>query len=161
MHCEGVAEEVRRDDRTARPGLDDVLGALVVLDVHLLLQVVVDERALGDTAWHSLRITLSALLAGPTTAHDELVALLARAAGAALELTPGRDRVATTGRLALATTVGVVVPVHDHAADLGALALPPLAAGLAPANVRLLRVADLTDGGSAAEIGRASCRERV
>src|SRR5690625_2773811 len=99
MHCEGVAEEVRRDDRPARPGLDDVLGALVVLDVHLLLQVVVDERALGDTAWHSLRISLSALLAGPTTAHDELVALLARAAGAALELTPGRDRVATTGRL--------------------------------------------------------------
>src|SRR5690625_7057350 len=85
MHCEGVAEEVRRDDRTARPGLDDVLGALVVLDVHLLLQVVVDERALGDTAWHSLRISLSALLAGPTTAHDELVALLARAAGAALD----------------------------------------------------------------------------
>src|SRR5699024_627600 len=32
MHCEGEAEEVRRDDRTARPGLDDVLGALVVLD---------------------------------------------------------------------------------------------------------------------------------
>src|SRR5699024_257736 len=152
MHCEGVAEEVRRDDRTARPGLDDVLGALVVLDVHLLLQVVVDERALGDTAWHSLRISLSALIAGPTTAHDELVALLARAAGAALELTPGRDRVATTGRLALATTVGVVVRVHDHAADLGALALPPHAAGLAPADVRLLRVADLTDGGAAAGV---------
>src|SRR5699024_9146527 len=54
VHCEGVAEEVRGDDRTTRPGLDEVLGALFVLDIHLLLKMVVDERALGDTARHSL-----------------------------------------------------------------------------------------------------------
>src|SRR5690606_6628695 len=73
VHCEGVAEEVRGDHRTTRPGLDEVLGALLVLGVHLLLKVVVHERALGNTARH-VRFSLSALLAGPTTAHDELVA---------------------------------------------------------------------------------------
>src|SRR5690554_892813 len=43
---EGVAQEVGRDDRPAGPRLDDVLGARLVGDVHLLLQVVVDEGAL-------------------------------------------------------------------------------------------------------------------
>src|SRR6202007_500488 len=41
-----VAEHRRDDHRAARPRLDDVLGALVVLGVHLFDQVVVDEWAL-------------------------------------------------------------------------------------------------------------------
>src|SRR6185437_3341840 len=43
VHRDGVAEHRRDDHRTARPGLDHVLGALFVLAVHLLDQVVVDE----------------------------------------------------------------------------------------------------------------------
>src|SRR5699024_8633415 len=85
-------------------------------------------------------------------AHDELVARLVRTAGAAFLLAPGADRVATTGGLALTTTVRVVHRVHDDTADGRALALPPHAAGLAPADVRLLGVADLTDGGAAAGV---------
>src|SRR3978361_1327609 len=54
VHGHGVAEHVRDDRRATRPGLDDVLGALGVLGVHLLEQVVVDERALFHAAWHSL-----------------------------------------------------------------------------------------------------------
>ncbi len=42
---EGVTDEVRDDGGPARPGLDDLLGVLLVLDVDLLEQMVVDERA--------------------------------------------------------------------------------------------------------------------
>src|ERR687889_2305385 len=55
-----VAEHVRDDRRTARPCPDHVLGALVVLRVHLLEQVVVDERALLQAAWHVCRTPLPA-----------------------------------------------------------------------------------------------------
>ena len=73
-------------------------------------------------------------------------------AGTALGLARGVDRVATTGGLALATTVRVVDRVHRHTADGRALALPAHAAGLAPVDVRLLGVADLADGGAAADV---------
>src|SRR5699024_2301406 len=43
---ERVAEEVRGDHRTTRPGLDNGLRALFVLCVHLLLEVIVNERPL-------------------------------------------------------------------------------------------------------------------
>src|SRR5579875_2925415 len=49
-----VPEHVGDDRRAPRPRLDHDLGALVVLVVHLLEQVVVDERALLQTAWHLL-----------------------------------------------------------------------------------------------------------
>src|SRR5207342_1617261 len=39
---DGVTDHVGHDHRPTRPGLDDVVGALVVLGVHLLLKVVVD-----------------------------------------------------------------------------------------------------------------------
>src|SRR5690606_2828623 len=101
--------------------------------------------------WHRSG-SCSALLAGTTATDDELVARLVRAAGTALRLAPGADRVTPTGRLALTTTVRVVDRVHGHAADRGALALPPHPAGLAPADVRLLGVADLTDRRTAAQV---------
>src|SRR5690606_24741874 len=52
VHREGVTQEVGRDDRPTRPGLDDRLRALLVLSVHLLLQVVVDEGPLLQAARH-------------------------------------------------------------------------------------------------------------
>src|SRR3954453_8679702 len=55
-----VPEHVGDDRRTPRPGADDVLGALVVLCVHLGEQVVVDERALLEAAWHVCRTPLPA-----------------------------------------------------------------------------------------------------
>src|SRR4029079_6533775 len=60
--------------------------------------------------------------------------------------------VATTGGLALATTVRVVDGVHHDTADGRALALPAHAAGLSPVDVGLLGVADLADGGAAADV---------
>src|SRR6266540_6816801 len=56
VHRQRVADHVRHDHRSAGPGLDDVLGALLVLRFHLLHQVVVDERALLQAAWHSVRL---------------------------------------------------------------------------------------------------------
>src|ERR1022692_878186 len=46
MHGDGVADHVGDDGRTSRPGLDDLLLSARVEHVHLLQQVVVDERAL-------------------------------------------------------------------------------------------------------------------
>src|SRR5699024_1740606 len=123
--------------------------ARFVLGVHLLLEVVVDEGALLQATRHVPSSLLSALLAGTAATDDELVARLPGTPGAALGGTPGRDGVAATGGPALATTVRVVHRVHHDTADGGALALPPHAAGLAPADVDLLGVADLTDGGAA------------
>src|SRR6185437_1191750 len=101
---------------------------------------------------------LSALLA--TTTNDELVAGLARSTGAALGLTPRADRVPAAGGLALATTVRVVDRVHGDTADGRALALPAHPAGLAPVDVGLLGVADLTHGRAAADVDVADLTGR-
>src|SRR4051794_11986632 len=159
VHGDRVAEHVRHDHRAPGPGLDDVLGPLLVLNVHLLLQVVVDEGALLQTARHVSGL-LSALLAGTTATHDELVAVLVGAAGPALRLAPGAHRVTATAGLALTTAVRVVDGVHGDTADGGALALPPHAAGLAPVDVRLLGVADLADRGAAAQVDVADLTGR-
>src|SRR6267378_4280242 len=54
---EGVSDEVGDDGRPTRPGLDDLLGVLLVLDVDLLEQMVVDERTLFQAARHRLTPT--------------------------------------------------------------------------------------------------------
>src|SRR5690606_12797956 len=54
VHGDRVPDEVGGDDRTARPRLDDVLRAGLVLSAHLLEEVLVDEGALLETARHSL-----------------------------------------------------------------------------------------------------------
>src|SRR6185437_2887995 len=86
------------DHRSARPGLDDVLGTGFVLDHDLAEQVVVDEGALLEAARH-LPLLLLPLLAGVATTDDVLVAFLVRVTGAALGLTPRRHGVTTAGRL--------------------------------------------------------------
>src|SRR3978361_1776918 len=94
----------------------------------------------------------SALLAGTTATDDQLVAVLVGTAGAALGLAPRAHRVTTARGLALTTTVRVVDRVHGHTADGRALALPAVAAGLAPVDVGLLGIADLTHRGAAAGV---------
>src|SRR5690606_38421478 len=81
-------------------------------------------------------------------------------AGAALLRTPRGDRVATTGGLALTTTVRVVDGVHGDTAHGRPDALPAHAAGLAPVDVGLLCVADLAYGGAAACIHVADFTRR-
>src|SRR6188472_3825520 len=63
VHGDGVTQHGRDDHRTARPGLDDVLGAGFVLDDDLAKQVLVDEGALLKAARH-LPLLLLPLLAG-------------------------------------------------------------------------------------------------
>src|SRR6195952_5077922 len=147
---EGVSDEVGDDGRPTGPGLDDLLGVLLVLNVDLLQKMVVDERALLQAAWHRW-ILLALVLAGAPASDDELVARLVLA-GAALGLAPRADRVTATGGLALAAAVRVVDRVHDDTTDGRALALPPHTTGLAPVDVALLGVADLADGGAAAHV---------
>src|SRR3954452_3121591 len=103
---------------------------------------------------------LSALLAGTAATEDPLVPRLVGVAGAAFGLTPRAHRVATAGGLALTTAMRVVDGVHRHTAHRRALALPAHAAGLAPVDVRLLGVADLADGGAAADVDVADLTGR-
>src|SRR5687767_1104004 len=93
----------------------------------------------------------SALLVGAPAAHDHGVTGLPLARPA-LRLALRVHRVASTGGLALTTTVRVVDRVHGDTADGRALALPPHAAGLSPVDVGLLGVAHLADGGAAAHV---------
>src|SRR5690606_31839843 len=151
VHGDRVTQHGGHDHRATRPRLDDVLRTRLVLSLNLAEQVLVDEGPLLETARHLL-LPLLALLADGATTDDELVAFLVGATGTALGLTPRADRVATTGGLALTTTVRVVDGVHRDTADGRADALPTLAAGLAPVDVRLLGVADLADRGAAAQI---------
>src|SRR5690606_16413269 len=109
------------------------------------------EGALLKATWHQT-CSLPLLLAAAPTPHDVLVAGLVLAAGTAFLLTRGVHRVAAAGGLALTTAVRVVHRVHDHTADGRALALPPHAAGLAPVDVGLLGVADLSDRGAAGDL---------
>src|SRR6185312_17144730 len=102
-----VPEHVGDDHRTAGPRLDDVLGALFVLCSYLHEEVLIDEGAFLQAAWHVPRL-LSLVLASTTATHNQAVAFLVRAAGAALGLAVRVDRVTATGGLALATTVRVV-----------------------------------------------------
>src|SRR5690348_16911372 len=147
VHGNRVAKHGRNDHRTARPRLDDILGALAVLDFHLLDQVVVHKRALLKATRHCLvllplsvsrhqarlsrhcSLVLPLLLAAPS--GDQLVARLVRAPGAPLGPAPRADRVPTAGGLALAAAHRVVDRVHGDAADARPAALPPAAAGLA------------------------------
>lgn len=62
---------------------------------------------------------------------------------------------AATRGLTLTTTVRVVDRVHGDTTHGRADALPAHTAGLAPVDVRLLGVADLTDGGAAARVHQA------
>ena len=66
----------------------------------------------------------------------------------------------TTRGLALATTVRVVDRVHDHTTHGRAPALPAHTAGLAPTDVDLVGVANLTDGGAAADVHAADFGRR-
>src|SRR3954454_4033525 len=94
VHGNGVTEHRRHDHGSARPGLDDVLGALLVLTVDLLHQVVIDERTLCHAPWHR---SLLPLPTATTAAHDHLVARFVSAPGPALRLAPRADRVPPTG----------------------------------------------------------------
>src|SRR5207237_916675 len=96
-------------------------------------------------------VNQSSLAAGLAAADDLGVAGLALAR-TAFRLAPRGDGVTSTGRLALTTTVRVVDRVHGDTADGRALALPTVAAGLAPVDVRLLGVADLADRRAAADV---------
>ena len=139
---DGVADHLGDDRGPARPGLDDLLLAGRVQRVHLLQQVVVDERALLQAARHA---DLPPAAAGAPTTDDQLLGRLGLVTGAALGLAPRRHRVATTGGLALATTERVVDGVHGDATALRAHALPAVAAGLADLDQLGLGVADLAD----------------
>src|SRR5258708_2771543 len=52
VHGDRVTDHVGHDHGAPGPRLDDGLGALLILGVHLLLKVVVHEGALLEATWH-------------------------------------------------------------------------------------------------------------
>src|SRR6185312_8649820 len=108
VHRERVPDHVGNDRRAARPGLDDLLRVLLVLGVDLLQQMVVDERALLQAAWHLPSSLPVMLLAGAPASDDELVARFVCLTRAALGLAPRAHRVSATRGLALTAAVRVV-----------------------------------------------------
>src|SRR5260221_9504741 len=144
---DGVADHVGEDVAATRPGLDDLLLARLVQDLHLLEQVLVAERAFLEGTTHAL------LLAPP---HDHAVGgLVVAGAMAQRRLAPWRLRIATCTASALPPAVGVVEGVHGHAAHRGAEAAPAHLARLAPVLVLVVDVADLADGRAAAHVDAA------
>src|ERR1017187_5907756 len=84
----------------------------------------------------------------------------------ARRLSPWSDRVAPAGGLAFAAAVGVVDRVHRHAAVGGIDALPAVAAGFADADVFVVGIANLADGGHAlhqhlARLARGQLQQRI
>src|SRR6185312_17482300 len=56
VYGDRVPEHVGNDHRTAGPRLDDVFGALFVLSSDLNKQVLIDEGAFLQAAWHVSRL---------------------------------------------------------------------------------------------------------
>src|SRR5262249_41558156 len=119
VHGDRVAQHRGNDHGATGPGLDDVFGAPVVLHVHLLHQVVVDEGPFLKATRHA-EVLLPLLLAAPTGDHP--VAGLVRLTGPAFWHAPRADRVPAAGALALTAAQRVVNRVHGHAADRRAAA---------------------------------------
>src|ERR1700679_395659 len=88
--------------------------------------------------------------ASTATTNNQLVRWL-RQACTTFRLTPRRDRVTSTGRLAFATTERVVDRVHGDTTRLGADAFPAVASGLADRRQFVLRVADGAERGATAD----------
>src|SRR5664280_3174172 len=65
VHGDGVADHVRDDRGSPGPRLDDLLVSGRVEDVHLLEEVVVDERALLEAARHGVGFPLSSYRRAP------------------------------------------------------------------------------------------------
>src|SRR3546814_19345243 len=103
VHGDGVAHHLRDDRGAAAPGLDDLLLALLVEDVHLLEKVVVDEGALLQAAGHGF---LPPAAARQAPADDELLGRTGLVSGSAFGLAPGRPWVPADRGLAPPHTSG-------------------------------------------------------
>src|SRR5882724_3683970 len=128
MAGQRMPDEFRKNCRAPRPGLDDLLLVLHVHRLHLLFQVLVDERSFFYGTTHmSLFLTLLGF-----AAHDEPVGpLVVPGLVTAGWLAPGRHRITSSRRFAFAATMRMVDRVHGHSAVVGHLAQPALAPGFA------------------------------
>src|SRR5208283_1731333 len=157
VDVEGVADEVRRDGRAARPRLDRFARAGLDRLLDLLEQVVVDEEAFLDGTCHGVGregLLLAARRPAVVAHEDEIAGQEGAPAGREPlgELAPrGDDLLAAAAalRLALAAAVRVVDGVHRHAAHAGPAPEPAVAPRLAERGVGLVAVADDADGRAA------------
>src|SRR5579872_5737046 len=99
MHRDGMANELRQNRRTPRPGLHDLFLVSVVQDVDLLFQMTVGKRPFLNGTAHGL-----SLLRFPV--HDPFIrALVVARLESACRLSPRGDRMPAAGGLALAAAV--------------------------------------------------------
>src|SRR5690606_3393243 len=138
------------------PGLDGLAAVLRGETLHLAVDRLDDVRAFLERSCHGVFSSSPsegelAVAPAAAAADDELVrCLLLVARRPALGEHAGRAHGrAARLRLAFAAAQRVVVVVADDGAGDRTLAAVARAAGLAPADVLVVRVADLADGGAA------------
>src|ERR1039457_7358162 len=148
MNRERQADEIGRDRRAARPGLDRrlLIGRLRLLDFYQ--QVIFYKRAFFNRASHKILLGLDRQ---PVAAdHDELVGRFIFYAGFAALGPPAPRRhqllPATTALgFALTTTIRMVHRVARHTARDAAMTAMPRAASLAQNHILMLRIANLAN----------------
>src|SRR5215218_9651151 len=166
VDLERVAHELRDDRARPRPGPDRLLGAVLVQLLDLAVDLFVYERSFFCTAAHECcpcgpaaqplrayrarsfllhvhRLRTLLVLAELAAAEDQLLAVLARAAGDAALGRHARlaHRVAAAVAAALAAAQRVVDRVHRLGTGVRAPATVAVAAGLADADVDPVEVA--------------------
>src|SRR5687767_5846216 len=168
VHFERVPDELRDDRARAGPGLDGLLGAVLVqlrdlavelfvyvgaffcASAHVVLGFLKPAVLRTDARCHALhvhRLRALLVLAELTAAEDQLLAVLPRVPGdAALGGDAGlADRVAAAVGAAFAAAHRVVDRVHRLGTGVRAVAHVALPAGLADADVDVVEVPELTD----------------
>ena len=157
VNAERVADEVGGDRRAAGPGLNGLLGAGFNSLLDFFEEVVVDKETFFDGTCHGAKrggLLLVARLAAVMVNDNRVVRQFCAAARRETlrELAPWRDELLTTTAtlgFALTATVRVVDRIHRHTADMGTLAEPAGATGLAERLLVMVAVTDDTDGGAA------------
>src|SRR5690349_22505160 len=119
MAGQRMPDEFRKNRRTPRPGLDDLLLVLHVHRFHLFFKVLIGERPFFYGTTHiSLLLPLLRFAADDEFVGPLIVPRLIAARG----LAPGCYRIASTGGFAFTAAVRVVDRVHRDAAVVRHLA---------------------------------------
>src|SRR5690242_1645484 len=139
VHGDRQPDEIGRDGRAPRPGLDRTLVRRCPRRLHLRLQVMVDERSLLDRTSHG---SLS-LFRGLAAANDHAVGALVAARLITLaRRAPGRHRMVSPAAAVCASAHRMVDRIHRDAAHRRADAAPAVGARLADRAQAMFLVAD-------------------
>src|SRR3954462_7998592 len=148
VNRDGQTDEIGKNGRAARPGLDRALVLRCTSRLHFLHQMVVDERALLDGTCN-----MSLPLFAVAVTHDHGARTLVAAGFVTLRRrAPWAHRIPAGRGLAFTAAVRMVNRIHCDAANGRTHATPAHPAGLADGFQIVLFVTYLTDRGAAIHV---------